>query len=77
MKNLKIPGIKLDNITSENTRLRLNGYGMVYLESEISAQVSCSVHLNFPDAKVKELQKMGMFTFFISGLQHQNRIFFI
>ena len=60
-ENLKTPGIQLDNITSKEKRLRIDSYGRVYLETEISAKFSCSMpHKNFPDVKVKNFENGGI-----------------
>ena len=57
MKNLKIPRIQLYNIVSNHKRMRLSADGHVYLESEISADLSCSMqYKNFSDVQVKKSQ---------------------
>ena len=47
--------------------MRLSADGHVYLESEISADLSCSMqYKNFPDVQVKKLHKTGEYAKFLS-----------
>ena len=53
-----------EHIIRKNKRLRVDSWGMVYFESEITAKFSCSLHfMDFPDVLVKIMFTLAVLTY--------------